>query len=47
MSRTTTASPASPAPRRRWHKVFLDMLPQIVRHAKIAFRNVHGQDRQD
>jgi len=23
------------------------MLPQIVRHAKIAFRNVHGQDRQD
>ncbi len=45
------ASPApaspSPAPRRRWQKLFLAMLPAIVRHAKIAFRHVRGQDRQD
>jgi hypothetical protein len=40
------ASPA-PAPRRRWQKLFLAMLPAIVRHAKIAFRGVHGQDRED
>ena len=40
------ASPA-PAPRRRWHKLFLAMLPAIVQHAKIAFRHVRGQDRQD
>jgi len=40
------ASPA-PAPRRRWHKAFLAMLPAIIQHAKIAFRHVRGQDRQD
>ena len=40
------ASPA-PAPRRRWHRQFLALLPQIVTHAKIAWRHVRGQDRQD
>ena len=40
------ASPA-PAPRRRWHSQFLAMLPAIITHAKIAFRQVRGQDRQD
>ena len=37
MSRTTTTSPASPAPRPHWHKAFLGMLPAILKHAKIAF----------
>ena len=41
------ASPSSPAPRRRWHKQFLAMLPAIVTHAKIAFRHIKGQDRDD
>ena len=40
------ASPA-PAPRRRWHAQFLAMLPAIIQHAKVAFRHVRGQDRQD
>jgi hypothetical protein len=41
------ASPA-PAPRRRWQKVFVEkLLPAIVQHAKVAFRHVRGQDRQD
>ncbi len=40
------ASPA-PAPRRRWHRQFLTMLPAIIQHAKVAFRHVRGQDRQD
>ena len=44
---TTTTCPASPAPRRRWQKLFLAMLPAIIKHAKIAFRHVRGQDRQD
>ena len=44
---TSTACPASPVPRRRWHKLFLGMLPAIIQHAKIAFRHVRGQDRQD
>ena len=35
------------APRCRWQKAFLAMLPAIIRHAKIAFRHVHGQDRED
>ena len=48
MSRIASACPASPAPRpRRWHKVFLAMLPAIVKHARFAFRDVRGQDRQD
>ena len=38
---------ACPAPRPRWHKVFLAMLPAIVAHAKYAFRDLHGEDRQD
>ncbi len=41
-----TACPA-PAPRRRWQKLFLTMLPAIICHARIAFRNVRGQDRDD
>jgi hypothetical protein len=44
---TTTTSPASPAPRRRWHRQFLAMLPAIVTHAKYAFRRLHGEARQD
>jgi hypothetical protein len=47
MSRTATACPASPAPRPRWHRVFLALLPQIVQHAKFAFRHLRGEARQD
>lgn len=38
-------SAACPAP--RWHRVFLSMLPKIVRHARIAFRHLRGQDYHD
>ena len=38
-------SAACPAP--HWHRVFLSMLPQIVRHARMAFRHLHGQDYLD
>jgi hypothetical protein len=31
----------------RWHKAFLVMLPAIVIHAKIAFRHLRGEARQD
>jgi hypothetical protein len=41
------ACPASPTPRRRFQELFLAMLPAIVTHAKIAFRHIRGQDRQD
>ncbi len=44
---TATTSPASPAPRRRWHKKFEAMIPAIVKYARFAFRHVRGQDRQD
>jgi hypothetical protein len=40
------ASPA-PAPRRRWHRQFLALLPQIVQHAKFGFRHLRGEARQD
>jgi hypothetical protein len=36
---------ACPAP--DWHRVFLSFLPKIVRHAKLAFRHLRGQDYQD
>lgn len=36
-------SESSPA----WHAQFLAMLPAIVTHAKIAFRQLPGEDRQD
>ncbi len=38
---------ACPAPRPRWHRVFLALLPQIVQHAKFAFRHLRGEARQD
>jgi hypothetical protein len=38
---------AVPFPSPRWHKAFLAMLPAIVTHAKIAFRHLHGEARQD
>jgi len=31
----------------RWQRVFCRMIPQIVRHAKFAFRRLRGQDYQD
>ncbi len=40
-------SAACPAPRPRWHRVFLSMLPQILRHASYSFRSLHGDARQD
>ncbi|MGO9109783.1 MAG: hypothetical protein ACLP9L_11165 [Thermoguttaceae bacterium] len=40
------ASP-SPAPRRRWHRQFLALLPQIVTHAKIAFRHLKPEARAE
>ena len=43
-----SVSAACPAPRRRrWHKVFMAMLPQIVSHAKYSFRRLRGEARQD
>ena len=41
------ASPASPSPRRRWHRQFLALLPQIVTHAKISFRNLGPEARAE
>ena len=41
------ASPASPAPRRRWHRQFHALLPQIVTHAKIAFRHLKPEARAE
>ena len=38
---------ACPAPRPRWQRVFLALLPQIVAHAKFAFRHLRGEARQD
>jgi len=40
------ASP-SPAPRRRWHRQFLALLPQIVTHAKYAFRHLNPELRAE
>ena len=41
-------SAACPAPRRRWQRVFLSMVPKIVWHAKYAFRHLRrSQDYQD
>ena len=40
------ASPA-PAPRRRWHKAFLAMLPAIIRHAKVAFRHLKPEAKAE
>ena len=41
-------SAASPAPRRRrWHRQFLALLPQIVAHAKIAFRHLNPELRAE
>jgi len=31
----------------RWHRVFCRMIPQIVYHARFAFRRLRGQDYQD
>jgi hypothetical protein len=36
-----------PARSPRWHKAFLAMLPAIVTHARIAFRHLRGEARQD
>ena len=47
MSRIAAACPASPAPRRRWHKVFLGMLPAILTHAKFAFRHLKPEARAE
>jgi len=38
---------ACPAPRPRWNRVFLSMVPKIVQHSKFAFRHLRGQDYQD
>ena len=40
------ASPA-PAPRRRWHRQFLALLPQIVTRARIAFRHLKPEARAE
>ena len=41
------ASPASPSPRRRWHRLFLALLPQIVTHAKVTFRHLKPEARAE
>ena len=38
-------SAASPPPRRRWHRQFLALLPQIVTRAKIAFRELEARSQ--
>jgi len=38
---------ASPVARRRWHKVFLAMLPQITAYAKFAFRHLKPEARAE
>ena len=43
MSRTATAGKPTP----RWHKVFLGMLPAILRYAKIAFRGYTPEAKQE
>ena len=40
-------SAPAPAPRRRWHRQFLALLPQIVTHAKIAFRHLTPEARAE
>ena len=46
MSRIASASGGKPNP--RWHKVFLSaMLPKIIAHARVAFRHLKGEARQD
>ena len=40
------ASPA-PAPRPRWHRQFLGMLPQILKHARFAFRCLKPEARAE
>ena len=51
MSRIAAACPAAPAPRRKktpaWHKVFLSMLPAILRYAKIACRGYTPEAKQE
>jgi hypothetical protein len=42
----SVASPA-PAPRRRWHRQFLRLLPQIIIRAKIAFRHLKPEARAE
>ena len=37
----------SPPTRRRWHKVFLGMMPQIVHYAKFAFRHLKPEARAE
>ena len=39
----TPPKPAEPA----WHKAFLAMLPTIQRHARIAFRHLRPEARED
>ena len=40
-------SAASPAPRPRWHRQFLTLLPQIIVRAKIAFRHLRPEARAE
>ena len=41
-------SAASPAPRPRWHRIFVtEFLPAVVTRAKFSFRHLRGQDYQD
>ena len=43
MSRSTTSGEPNP----RWHEIFLTMLPKIVRHARIAFRHLNPEAKQE
>ena len=47
MSRIASACPASPAPRPRWHKAFLALLPAILRHARFAFARLKPEARAE
>lgn len=47
MSRTVTVCPASPAPRRRWHRRFLQLLPAITTYARFAFRDLKPEAKAE
>jgi hypothetical protein len=38
---------AAACPSPHWHEVFNSLIPQIIAHAKFAFRHLKGEARQD
>ena len=44
---THTCPSDATSPARRWQEPFLEMLPQIERHLRIAFRSLGGEAREE